>query len=136
MKRLICIVVLFCLVLCGCSQEEKDSIAGPVQTDLKTFSYTEDCLRFADQKVSVLDTQTQKKQPVKTVDDVIAIAKKYCLINNTETMVEYDPFTGVYCVTFIPFFEIDGNILYQTDSSTVHVYVNEEGIALMTILVG
>ena len=52
MKRLICIVVLFCLVLCGCSQEEKDSIAGPAQMDLKTFSYTEDCIRFADQKVS------------------------------------------------------------------------------------
>ena len=136
MKRYICIIVLLCLLLCGCGQEEKESIVAPVQTELKTFSYTEDCLRFADQKVSVLDTQTQKKQPVKTVDDVIAIAKKYCLINNTETMVEYDPFTGVYCVTFIPFFEIDGNILYQTDSSTVHVYVNEEGIALMTILVG
>ena len=37
---------------------------------------------------------------------------------------------------FIPFFEIDGNILYRTDSSTVNVYVNADGIALMTILVG
>lgn len=136
MKRRICIVVLLCLLLCGCGLEQKESIAGPVQTDLKTFSYTEDCFRFADQKVSVLDTQSQTKQPVKTADDVIAIAKKHCLINNTETMVAYDPVTGVYCVTFIPFFEMDGNILYQTDSSTVHVYVTEEGIALMTIVIG
>jgi hypothetical protein len=136
MKRYICIIVLLCLLLCGCDQEQKESIAAPGQSDLKTFSYTEDCLRFADQKVSVLDTQSQEKQPVKTVDDVIAIAKKHCLINNTETMVEYDPLTGVYCVTFIPFFEIDGNILYRTDSSTVHVYVNEDGITLMTVLVG
>ena len=136
MKRLICIIVLLCLLLCGCDQEEKESIAAPVQTDLRTFSYTEHCLHFSDQKVSVLDTQSQAKQPIKTVDDVTAIAKKHCLINNTETMVEYDPLTGVYCVTFIPFFEIDGNILYKTDSSTVHVYVNADGIALMTILVG
>ena len=136
MKRYICIIVLLCLLLCGCDQEQKESIAAPAQTDLKTFSYTEDCLRLADQKVSVLDTQSQKKQPVKTADDVIAIAKKHCLINNTETMVEYDPLTGVYCVTFIPFFEIDGNILYKTDSSNVQVYVNEDGITLMTVLVG
>ena len=136
MKRYICIIVLLCLLLCGCDQEQKESIAAPVQTDLRTFSYTEDCLHFSDQKVSVLDTQSQAKQPVKTADDVIAIAKKHCLINNTETMVEYDPLTGVYCVTFIPFFEIDGNILYKTDSSTVHVYVNEDGITLMTVLVG
>ena len=136
MKRYICIIVLLCLLLCGCDQEQKESTASPAQTDLKTFSYTEDCLRLADQKVSVLDTQSQKKQPVKTADDVIAIAKKHCLINNTETMVEYDPLTGVYCVTFIPFFEIDGNILYKTDSSNVQVYVNEDGITLMTVLVG
>ena len=136
MKRYICIIVLLCLLLCGCDQEQKESIAAPVQTELKTFSYTEHCLHFSDQKVSVLDTQSQAKQPVKTADDVIAIAKKYCLINNTETMVEYDPLTGVYCVTFIPFFEIDGNILYKTDSSNVHVYVNADGIVLMTILVG
>ena len=136
MKRYICIIVLLCLLLCGCDQEQKESIVASVQTELKTFSYTEHCLHFSDQKVSVLDTQSQKKQPVKTADDVIAIAKKHCLINNTETMVEYDPLTGVYCVTFIPFFEIDGNILYKTDSSTVHVYVNEDGITLMTVLVG
>lgn len=136
MKRHICIIVLLCLLLCGCDQDQNESIVAPVQTELKTFSYTEHCLHFSDQKVSVLDTQSQAKQPVKTVDDVIAIAKKHCLINNTETMVEYDPLTGVYCVTFIPFFEIDGNILYKTDSSTVHVYVNADGIALMTILVG
>ena len=136
MKRYICIIVLLCLLLCGCDQEQKESIASPAQTDLKTFSYTEDCLHFSDQKVSVLDTQSQAKQPVKTADDVIAIAKKHCLINNTETMVEYDPLTGVYCVTFIPFFEIDGNILYKTDCSNVQVYVNEDGITLMTVLVG
>ena len=136
MKRYICIIVLLCLLLCGCDQEQKESIASPAQTDLKTFSYTEDCLHFSDQKVSVLDTQSQAKQPVKTADDVIAIAKKHCLINNTETMVEYDPLTGVYCVTFIPFFEIDGNILYYTDSPNVHVYVNADGIVLMTVLVG
>ena len=46
MKRLICIAVLFCLVLCGCGQEEKDSIAGPAQTDLKWLVLKEDITVF------------------------------------------------------------------------------------------
>ena len=87
-------------------------------------------------KISILETQGQKKQPVRNADDAIAIAKKHCLINNVDIMVEYDPLTGVYCVIFMPVFEMDGNTLYYTDSSMVYVYVNEDGIALMTRVTG
>ena len=127
MKRFICLTTLICFFLCGC---------GQTQYEVKTFSYTEDCIELADQKISILETQGQKRNPVKNGDDAVTIAKKHCLIHNADIMVEYDHFTGVYCVTFIPFFEMDGNILYQTDSSNVQVYVNEDGITLMTVLVG
>lgn len=127
MRRIICLVILLCFFLCGCSQDHDE---------LRTFSYTEHCIEYADQKVSIRKTQDQTKQPVKNAEDAIAIAKNYCLINNAETMVEYDPFTGVYCVVFIPVYEIDGNILYYTDSPNVHVYVNADGIVLMTVRVG
>lgn len=127
MKKFLCLTTLICFFLCGC---------GQTQYEVKTFSYTEDCIELADQKISILETQGQERNPVKNGDDAVAIAKKHCLIHNADIMVEYDHFTGVYCVTFIPFFEMDGNILYQTDSSNVKVYVNEDGITLMTIVVG
>ena len=127
MRILFCFVILFSLLLSGC---------GQTQYEVKTFSYTQDCIDLADQKISILETQGQKKNPVRNGDDAVAIAKKHCLIHNADIMVQYDPLTGVYCVTFIPFFEMDGNILYKTDSSIVHVYVNADGITLMTILVG
>lgn len=126
MKRLMCIVLLFSLVLCGCSEQ---------QYEVGTFSYTEHCVGYADQNISFLDTQGQKKQTIRNGDDAVAVARKYCLINNAEIMVDFDPLTGVYCVVFIPAFEIDGNTVMYTDSQTVHVYVNKEGIALMTIVI-
>jgi hypothetical protein len=127
MKKFLCLTTLICFFLCGC---------GQTQYEVKTFSYTEDCIELADQKISILETQGQKKNPVRNGDDAVAIAKKHCLSHNADIMVQYDPLTGVYCVTFIPFFEMDGNILYKTDSSIVNVYVNADGITLMTILVG
>ena len=133
MKRVIIISLMLCLLLCGCRQNQNEYVHN---SELTTFSYTQHCIEFADQKVSICETKDQDKQAIKTVDDIVAIARQCCLTSNTETMVEYDPLTGVYCVTFIPFFEIDGNNLYYTDSSTVHVYINAEGIVLMTILIG
>ena len=127
MKRFICLTILLCLFLCGC---------GQTQYEVKTFSYTEDCIELADQKISILETQGQKRNPVKNGDDAVAIAKKHCLIHNADITVEYDPLTDVYCVSFMPVFEIDGNMLFYTDSQFVNVYVNADGITLMTIVVG
>ena len=127
MKRFLCSVMLLCLFMGGCGQKH---------AELRTFSYTEHCVEYSDQKISILETQGQKKQPVRNADDAIAIAKKHCLINNVDIMVEYDPLTGVYCVIFMPVFEMDGNTLYYTDSSMVYVYVNEDGITLMTRVTG
>ena len=126
MRRIIGVVVVICLLLCGCEQK---------QGELDTFSYTEHCVEYADQKVNIRDTQGQKKRPVKNADDAVEIAKEYCPTSNMDPMVAYDPLTGVYCVIFIPVLQIDGNPVYFTDCQTVHVYVNEDGITLMTILV-
>ena len=126
MKRLICIVLLLSLLLCGC---------GEKQYEVGTFSYTEHCVEYAAQNISFLDTLGQKKQTIRNGEEAVAVARKYFLINNAEIMVDFDPLTGVYCVVFIPAFEINGNTVMYTDSQTVHVYVNEEGIALMTIVV-
>ena len=71
MKRFLCLAVLICFFLCGC---------GQTQYEVKTFSYTEDCIELADQKISILETQGQKRNPVKNGDDAVAIAKKHCLI--------------------------------------------------------
>jgi hypothetical protein len=127
MKRFVMLSLLICFFHCGCGQAEYE---------VKTFSYTEHCIEYADQKISILETQVQKKDPVRNGDEAVAIAKKHCLIHNADIMVEYDPFTDIYCVSFIPVFEIDGNVLSYTDSQIVHVYVNADGIALMTILIG
>ena len=127
MKRVIIILLMLCLFLCGC---------GKSQYEVKTFSYTEDCVKYAGQTISILETQGQRKSPVRNADDAVTIARKHCLINNADIMVEYDPLTDIYCVSFHPVFEIDGNVLSYTDSKSVHVYVNADGITLMTILAG
>jgi len=127
MRRIIVVVVVICMLLCGCEQK---------QYEIQTFSYTEHCVEYTDQKVNIRDTQVQKKRTVRNPDDAVEIAKEYCLTSNMDTMVAYDPLTGVYCVTFLPVFQVDGNPVYYTDSQTVHVYVNKDGITLMTILVG
>ena len=125
MKRCVC-AVLFCLLLIGC---------GRVEPVADNFSYTEHCVKYADQSVSVLDTQGQKKQPVRSADDAIEVAKKYCLINNVDISVSYDPLTAVYCVSFMTVYQMDGAPVYFTDDQIVHVYVNHEGIALMTVVI-
>jgi len=126
MKRFVCIVLLLSLLLVGCSRE---------QYEVRTFSYTEHCVEYADQGISILDTQGQEKRPIRNGADAVEAAKKHCLISNADIMVSYDPLTGVHCVAFIPVFQMDGNTVSYTDCQTVHVYVNEEGIVLMTVLV-
>ena len=125
MKRLICIVVLFCLVLCGC---------GKQQYTVGNFSYTKHCAEYgsAEFGVSIPDPESQEKTRIRNATDAVEVAKKYCKIPSPEISVDYDIFTGVYCVGFISAVEVDGFTVYATGGQTV--YVNKDGIVLLNII--
>ena len=125
MKRLICIVVLFCLVLCGC---------GKQQYTVGIFSYTKHCAQYgsAEFGVSIPDPESQEKTRIRNAADAVEVAKKYCKIPSPEISVDYDIFTDVYCVGFIQAIEVDGVTVYATGGQ--NVYVNKDGIVLLNIL--
>ena len=125
MKRLICIAVLFCLVLCGC---------GKQQYTVGIFSYTKHCAQYgsAEFGVSIPDPESQEKTRIRNAADAVEVAKKYCKIPSPEISVDYDIFTGVYCVGFISAVEVDGFTVYATGGQTV--YVNKDGIVLLNII--
>ena len=125
MKKLICLVCLFFLILCGCSKQ---------QYEVGSLSYTKHCVEYgsAEFGVSIPDPESQEKTRIRSAADAVEVAKRYCKIPTPEISVDYDAFTGVYCVGFIQALEVDGVMVYATGGQTV--YVNEDGIVLMDIL--
>ena len=125
MKRRFCILILVSLLLCGCSKQ---------QYHVGIFSYTRHCAEYgsAEFGVSIPDPESQEKTPVRNAADAVEVAKKYCKIKSPEISVDYDIFTGVYCVGFIQAVEVDGVTVYATGGQTV--YVNKDGIVLLNIL--
>ena len=125
MKRRICIIILVSLLLCGCSKQ---------QYHVGIFSYTRHCAEYgsAEFGVSIPDPESQEKTRIRNAADAVEVAKKYCKIKSPEISVDYDIFTGVYCVGFIQAVEVDGVTVYATGGQTV--YVNKDGIVLLNIL--
>ncbi|MBQ5866102.1 MAG: hypothetical protein IIW56_05400 [Oscillospiraceae bacterium] len=125
MKRRFCILILVSLLLCGCSKQ---------QYHVGIFSYTKHCAEYgsAEFGVSIPDPGSQEKTPVRNAAGAVEVAKKYCIIKSPEISVDYDIFTGVYCVGFIQAVEVDGVTVYATGGQTV--YVNKDGIVLLNIL--
>ena len=125
MKRRFCILILVSLLLCGCSKQ---------QYHVGIFSYTRHCAEYgsAEFGVSIPNPESQEKTPVRNAADAVEVAKKYCKIKSPEISVDYDIFTGVYCVGFIQAVEVDGVTVYATGGQTV--YVNKDGIVLLNIL--
>ena len=125
MKSRICLVILVSLLLCGCSKQ---------QYPVGIFSYTRHCAEYgsAEFGVSIPDHESQEKVPIRNAADAVKVAEKYCKIKSPEISVDYDVFTGVYCVGFIHAIEIDGVTVYGTGGQTV--YVNKDGIVLLNIL--
>jgi len=125
MKKVICLVCLFSFLLCGCSKRKY-----PVGT----FSYTKHCAEYgsAEFGVSIPDPESQEKTRIRNAADAVEVAKKYCRIPNPEISVDYDIFTGVYCVGFVQAVQMDGYTVYGTGGQTV--YVNKDGIVLLDIL--
>ena len=125
MKRRFCILILVSLLLCGCSKQ---------QYHVGIFSYTRHCAEYgsAEFGVSIPDPESQEKTRIRNAADAVEVAKKYCKIKSPEISVDYDIFTGVYCVGFIQAVEVDGVTVYATGGQTV--YVNKDGIVLLNIL--
>ena len=125
MKKYMCFVVLASLLLCSCTDQKYK---------VGTFSYTKHCEEYAHAEfgVHVPDPESQEKTRILSAAEAVAIAKKYCRIPSPEISVDYDPFTGVYCVGFIQAIEVDGVTLYATGGQ--NVYVNKDGIVLLNIL--
>ena len=125
MKGYICIIVLLCLLLCGC---------GGQQYNVGIFSYTKHCAEYgsAEFGVSIPDPAGQQKTRIRNAADAVEVAKEYCKIHSPEISVDYDIFTDVYCVGFIQAIEVDGVTVYGTGGQTV--YVNKDGIVLLNIL--
>ena len=125
MKRVIFILLMLCLFLWGCSEQ---------QYEVGSFSYTKHCTEYgsAEFGVSIPDPESQEKTPVRNAADAVKVAKQYCKIHSPEISVDYDVLTGVYCVGFIQAIEVDGVTVYATGGQTV--YVNKDGIVLLNIL--
>ena len=125
MKRVIFILLMLCLFLWGCSEQ---------QYEVGSFSYKKHCAEYgsAEFGVSIPDPESQEKTPVRNASDAVKVAEKYCKIHSPEISVDYDVFTGVYCVGFIQAVEVDGVTVYATGGQTV--CVNKDGIVLLNIL--
>lgn len=125
MKKGVVFSLVICLLLCGCSKQ---------RYPVGVFSYTKHCAEYgsAEFGVSIPDPESQEKTCIRNADDAVEVAKKYCKIPTPEISVDYDMFTGVYCVGFIHAMEVDGVTVYATGGQTV--YVNTDGIVLMDIM--
>jgi len=113
MKRFICLLIVFLLVLCGCAQE-----VLPAHADEAEFSYKVDCSYYKDGpgviKSGFVNTE---KTELKTPEQAVELAKKEC-------SVEYDTDLRIYRVSFFKGMQLGGD---QT------VYINEDGITLMCV---
>ena len=118
-------MLLLSLLLCGCTKQ---------RYKVGIFSYTKHCTEYgcAEFGVSIPEPESQEKVPVRNAADAVKVAEKYCKIKSPEISVDYDVFTGVYCVGFIQAIQVDGVTVYGTGGQTV--YVNKDGIVLLNIL--
>ena len=118
-------MLLLSLLLCGCTKQ---------RYKVGIFSYTKHCAEYgcAEFGVSFPDPEGQEKVPIRSAADAVKVAEKYCVIQSPEISVDYDIFTGVYCVGYIHAIQVDGVTVYGTGGQTV--YVNKDGIVLLNIL--
>ena len=120
MKRFICLLIVFLLVLCGCAQD-----VLPAHADEAEFSYKVDCSYYKDGpgviKSGFVNTE---KTELKTPDQAIELAKKECSVEYDTIFVSFDPDLRIYRVSFFKGMQLGGD---QT------VYINEDGITLMCV---
>ena len=117
--------MILCLLLCGCIKQ---------QYSVGSFSYTNHCVEYgsAEFGVSIPAPEGQEQVRIRSAADAVKVADKYCVIPRPEISVDYDVFTGVYCVGYIHAIQVDGVTVYGTGGQTV--YVNKDGIVLLNIL--
>ena len=121
MRRLISIILLLSLLLCGCERQVYE---------LGTFSFDQDNIENSG-SVRMIDTESQKLVLFMNPAKAVEIAKKYCTFGNAESSVDYDSEAGIYRVVFIKAVPMDGYVVYATGG--VSVYLNDDGIVLMVV---
>ncbi len=120
MKRVVCLVAVLLLVLCGCSQNN-----NPQQMNVGSFSYTEDCAYYKDDP-GVTDSGfvNNEESELDSAEQAVDLAKKECTVDYDTIDVAHDSETGIYRISF-----------YKKgwDGGNQDVYINQKGITQLII---
>lgn len=120
MKRIICLLVVSLLVLCGCSKNEHSD-----QFNINEFSYEIDCSYYEnDPGVKLSGFINTEKCELKTATQAVELAKKECVVEYDTIDVAFDATMKIYKVSFSKENRLGGN---------QDIYIGQDGITLMII---
>lgn len=120
MKKVLCLLVLCIIFLCGCSKMEQTN-----QLQLESFSYDADFSNYEGEPgVKQSDFININKTEITSTEQVIDLAKKECTIEYNTIAVALDIELKIYRVSF-----------YQENrvGANQDVYINQEGITQLIV---
>ncbi len=120
MKRVVCLVAVLLLALCGCSQNNKTQ-----QINVESFSYAEDCAYYKDGPgVKKSGFVNNEESELDSAEQAVDLAKKECTVDYDTIDVAHDLETGIYRISFYKEGWLGGN---------QDVYINQKGITQLII---
>ena len=120
MKRVVCLVAVLLLALCGCSQNDKTQ-----QINVGSFSYAEDCAYYKDGPgVKKSGFVNNEESELDSAEQAVDLAKKECTVDYDTIDVAHDLATGIYRISFYKEGWLGGN---------QDVYINQKGITQLII---
>ena len=117
MKRVVCILLIAMLLICGCAKNF---------VHVEKFSYSDVLADYSEETVGVRRDGfvNTEKSIVADGEQAIELAKKECKIDYNSIYVSYDDQEKIYCVEF-------GN--RDMEGGCQSVYLSTEGITLLII---
>ena len=123
MRKTICLLFVFLLLLCGCSPKEQTDKSS--QLNIGSFSYEEDSAYYKDDPgVKLSGFINTDKTDVIDTEHAVELAKKECTVDYDTISVAFDEDSKMYRVSF---YKMD------CDGGDQNVYINQEGITKLII---
>ena len=123
MRKIICLLTVFLVLLCGCSQKQQTDQANHLT--IGNFSYEEDFNYYKDDpglhQSGFVNTE---KADISDPEQVIELANKECTVDYDTVSIAFDATSTMYKVNFSKKNYVGG------DQS---VYINQDGITQLII---
>lgn len=123
MRKTLCLLFVFLMLLCGCSQKEQ--LDQPSHLTIGNFSYEDDVTYYKDDPgVKQSGFVNTEKTEVNNAAQAIELANKECTVDYDTISVAFDANSMMYRVSFCKMNYVGGN---------QDVYINQEGITQLIV---